>query len=194
MATTVYTTYAQSPDSQSGLSSESVHRSISQLACYKPTLFFDEYSHRLRQHRELSVLLATIHWTLKHVGLNVKHVQKLAAERDPFLCADFICRIGQYPANYLLSVDEVSKDDHTYTCLWGRAQVGTRVEQPDPFIRRHRYSMIVVLALDEGIVAVRVLEGSFKYDMFYEYLRDDVVRRPYISVIKMLIFYCSFHS
>ncbi|KIJ91811.1 hypothetical protein K443DRAFT_41653, partial [Laccaria amethystina LaAM-08-1] len=112
---------------------------------------------------------------LKHVGLNVKHVQKLAAERDPFLCANFICRIGQYPANYLLSVDEVSKDDHTYTCLWGRAQVGTRVEQPDPFIRRHRYSMIVVLALDEGIVAVRVLEGSFKYDMFYEYLRDDVL-------------------
>jgi len=165
-----------------------------QLAHYKLTLFIDKYSHCLHQHCELSVSLATIHQTLKRAGLNVKHIQKLAAERDPFLHANFIRCIGQYPANYLLSVDEVSKDNHTYTHLWGRAPVGTRVEQHDPFVWRHRYSMIAALALDEGIVVARVLEGSFKHDTFYEYLHDDVVCCPYISVIKLLIFYCSFHS
>ncbi|KAF8958723.1 hypothetical protein BDZ97DRAFT_1635953, partial [Flammula alnicola] len=112
---------------------------------------------------------------LERAGLNVKHVQKLAAERDPFLRADFIRRIGQYPANYLLPIDEVSKDDRTYTRLWGRAPIGKRVEQHDPFVRRRRYSMIAALALDEGIVASRVLEGSFKHDTFLEYLRDDVL-------------------
>jgi hypothetical protein len=135
----------------------------------------DEYTRRLEQHRELSVSLATIHRTLERAGLNVKHVQKMAAERDPFLRADFIRRIGQYPANYLILIDEVSKDDRTYTRLWGRAPVGKRVKQHDPFVRRRRYSMIGALVLDEGIIAARVIEGSFRNDTFLEYLRDDVV-------------------
>jgi hypothetical protein len=35
--------------------------------------------------------------------------------------------------------------------------------------------MIVALVLDEGIVASRVLEGSFTHETFLEYRRDDVV-------------------
>jgi transposase len=145
------------------------------LARHKPTLFLDEYARQLQRYRELSVCVATIHRTLERAGLKVKHVQKLAAERDPVLRADFIRRIGQYPAHYLLSIDEVSKDDRTYTRLWGRASVGCRAEQHAPFVHKRRYSMIAALALDEGIVASRVLEGSFTHDTFLEYLRDDVV-------------------
>lgn len=145
------------------------------LAKHKPTLFLDEYAQRLQQNRELSVCVTTIHRSLERAGLNVKHVQKMASERDPILRADFIRRIGQYPAHYLLSIDEVSKDDRTYTRLWGRAPVGRRAEQHAPFVRKRRYSMIVALVLDEGIVASRVLEGSFTHETFLEYLRDDVV-------------------
>jgi len=72
------------------------------LVHHKPTLFLDEYSWHLEWSHELSVSLATIHQTLEWAGLNVKHVQKLATERDPFLHADFIRCIGQYPVNYLL--------------------------------------------------------------------------------------------
>ena len=145
------------------------------LSQHKPTLFLDEYSRRLELCRELPVSLATIHRSLERAGLNVKHVQKLASERDPDLRADFIRRIGQYPAHYLISIDEVSKDDRTYTRLWGRAPVGQRVEQHDPFVRKRRYSMLAGLALDEGIIASRVVEGSFTHDTFLEYLRDDLV-------------------
>lgn len=137
--------------------------------------------------------MATIHRTLERAGLNVKHIQKLAAERDSFLRADFQRHIGQYPANYIISIDEVSKDDRTYTRLWGRAQVGRRVEQHDPFIRQRRYSMIAALALDEGIIASRVLEGSFHHDTFLEYLRDDVVSIQSMlcySVVSRLILLC----
>jgi len=35
--------------------------------------------------------------------------------------------------------------------------------------------MVVALALDEGIVAAKVQEGSFTTDTFLEYLQDDVV-------------------
>ena len=61
------------------------------LAWHKPTLFLDEYSQQLEQHHELSVSLATIHQTLEHARLNIKHVQKMAAERDPFLYWETWC-------------------------------------------------------------------------------------------------------
>jgi len=35
--------------------------------------------------------------------------------------------------------------------------------------------MLAGLVLDEGIIASRVLEGSFTHDTFLEYLRDDLV-------------------
>lgn len=35
--------------------------------------------------------------------------------------------------------------------------------------------MVAAMALDEGIVAAKVIEGSFNRETFMEYLRDDVV-------------------
>ena len=35
--------------------------------------------------------------------------------------------------------------------------------------------MIAALALDEGIIVSRVVEGSLGHDTFLEYLHDDVV-------------------
>jgi type IV secretory pathway TrbD component len=57
------------------------------------------------------------HWSLEHAGLNIKHIQKMAAKRDPVLRAVFVHQIGKYPAHYLISIDEVLKNDQTYTCL-----------------------------------------------------------------------------
>lgn len=138
-------------------------------------MFLDEYSKRLRNDRLLSVSLTTIHNTLARGGLSVKHAQKLAAERSPVLRADFVRRISQYPADYLLCLDEVSKDDRTYARLWGRSRVGTRVQIRALFVQKRRFSMVAALALDEGIVAAKVVEGSFTHDTFIKYLRDDVV-------------------
>jgi transposase len=144
------------------------------LARFKPTMFLDEYARRLEEGRFLDALLATIHRTLARAGLNIKRVQKLAAERSPTIRADFVRRISRYPAKYLMCIDEVSKDDRTYARLWGRSRTGTRVEHHAPFVRKHRFSMVAVLALDEGIVAAKVVEGSFVQKTFVEYLRDDV--------------------
>jgi hypothetical protein len=67
----------------------------------------------------------------------MKRVQKLAAERDPELRALFIHRIAQYPPSLLIMIDEVSKDDRTYARLWGRAAVGSHVEEHQPFVVFH---------------------------------------------------------
>ena len=85
------------------------------LACYNLTLFLDRYSLCLEQFCALSISLVTIHWSFEQAGLNVKHVQKLAKGHDPFLHAIFRHHIGQYPTLYLIFIDEVSKDNHTYT-------------------------------------------------------------------------------
>jgi hypothetical protein len=88
-------------------------------------------------------------------------VQKLTAERNPIIQADFVHHISQYPTEYFMCLDEVSKDDRTYTHLWGHCRIGTCVEQHDSFICKMQLSMVAALALDEGIVAAKVVEGSF---------------------------------
>jgi transposase len=145
------------------------------LARHKPTLFLDEYNQRLARYRYLPTSLATIHRTLTRAGLSLKHVQKLASERKPLVRAGFIRRISQYPAHYLIMLDEVSKDNRTYARLWGRACRGERVEKHNPFVRKERFSMLGAMALDEGIIATRVVEGSFTRQLFLEFLRDDLV-------------------
>ena len=78
--------------------------------------------------------------------------------------------------NILLPIDEVSKDDQTYARLWGRSEVGSRVEVHQPFCRKQRFSMLAALALDEGIVVADVVTGSFTQELFIKFLQDDVVR------------------
>jgi hypothetical protein len=127
--------------------------------------------------------MTTLHESLQRAGLRVKRVQKLASECDPIKRADFVQRIGQYPPQYLVFLDEVSKDNRTYARLWGRAAAGVRVEKHNPFVRKRRLSMLAALAFDKGIIASRVVEGSFTHATFIEYLRDDLVSH-FISCYK----------
>lgn len=145
------------------------------LARHKPSTFLDEYRKRLIEYRFIPAALSTLHYAFKRAGLSVKRVQKLARERSPQKRAAFIRRIGEYPPHYLVSVDEVSKDDRTYTRLWGRAPRGERVEVHAPFVRGRRLSMLAALALDQGIIASTVVEGSFNHDLFVKFLREDLV-------------------
>jgi hypothetical protein len=145
------------------------------LARHSPTLFLDEYRERLDHYRYMPASLATIHWTFERAKLSVKRVQKMASECDPIKCADFICRIGQYPTHYLMTIDEVSKDDRTYARLWGCSVVGCRTEAHQPFVHKHRFSLVAALSLDDRIIGSKVVEGSFQRNMFLEFLRDSIV-------------------
>jgi hypothetical protein len=145
------------------------------LAWHKPSFFLDKYARWLEDNRFLTVSLATIHRSFTQAGISVKKVQKLAAECNPVIRTSFVRRISQYPTKYLICLDEVSKDDRTYARLWGRSRVGTWVEQYHSFVRKQHLSIVAALALDKGIVAAKVQEGSFTRETFLEYLWDDVV-------------------
>ncbi|TFK68880.1 hypothetical protein BDN72DRAFT_870819 [Pluteus cervinus] len=106
------------------------------LACHKPTLFLDEYRGRLERYRALSVSMTTIHRTFLRAKLSLKHR------------ADFVRRIGQYPAECLISIDEMSKDDRTYSRLWGRSPRGSRAEVRLPFVRKRRFSLVAAILIN----------------------------------------------
>ncbi|KAG0701309.1 hypothetical protein DFH29DRAFT_806497 [Suillus ampliporus] len=137
-----------------------------QLAHHKPTLFLNEYNHHLAEYCHLPTSLATIQCTLTCGGLNVKHVQKLTSKRNSLKHAAFICCIYQYPAHYLITLNEVSKDNRTYARMWGQAHRGKRMEKHYPFVRKERFSVLGAMALDEGFIATQVVKGSFTHELF----------------------------
>ncbi|KAF8992973.1 hypothetical protein BDZ89DRAFT_907766, partial [Hymenopellis radicata] len=102
------------------LLAESDARYLLALCRSNPTTFLDEYRDQLERYRHLPVCLSTIHYMFTRFGLDVKKVQKMAQERSLQKRADFVRRIGRYPASYIVSMDEVSKDDRTYARMFGR--------------------------------------------------------------------------
>lgn len=159
------------------------------LAHHNPGAFLDEYCKRLEDDRYLSIHVTTIHRFFTRAGLSVKRVQKLARERDPMKRADYIRRIGKHSPACLVFLDEVSKNDRIYARLWGRAPAGERVECYAPFVRGRRLSMLAGMALDEGITAAKVVEGSFTKASFLSFLRHDLVRsRSLISCSFLMLF------
>ncbi|KAG2339649.1 hypothetical protein BDR05DRAFT_891333 [Suillus weaverae] len=59
--------------------------------------------------------------------------------------------------------------------MWGRAFCGERVEKHNLFAQKERFSMLGAMALDEGIIATQVVEGSFTCELFLGFLCDDLV-------------------
>ncbi|KAJ7580409.1 hypothetical protein C8J56DRAFT_724048, partial [Mycena floridula] len=102
-------------------------------------------------------------------------IQKMAKERSPQKRAAFIIHMGQYSPAQCFFLDETSKDDRIYARIWGRSPKGSRVQQHQPFVRRHRFSLVAGLVLDEGLSAVQVIEGSYTRETFMAFLANDVV-------------------
>lgn len=154
------------------------------LARHNPTHFLDEYNKRLARYRHLPTSLATIHRTFTRARMNVKKIQKMASERCPFSRANYSRRISIYPASYLISIDEVSKDDRTYARIFGRSEIGTRAEVSQPFVRKRRLTGVAALALGKGIIGAKVVEGSLCRESFVEFLRDSVVCHSRCFLVK----------
>ena len=140
-----------------------------QLAHHKPVMFLDEYQWQVDKNWLLSLSMTTIHRELIWAGLSIKHVQKMAAEWDSMKRADFCHRISHYPTTSLLILDEVSKDNWTYSQLWGHTKHSARVDIHQPFVCKCHFSMLAAMELDKGIIAAQVVEGSFTRDLFLCY-------------------------
>jgi transposase len=145
------------------------------ISRYKPSTFLREYCSMLGDQRYLDVHITTIHRALERAGISLKKLQKIAAERDPLARADYIRRVSRYRSDQLVFIDEVSKDDRTYARHYGRAPLNERAQEEHEFVRHRRFSMCAAMALDRGIVAARVVEGSFDQKTFDQFIHHDTV-------------------
>jgi hypothetical protein len=82
--------------------------------------------------------------------------------------------MGQYDSPQLVFMDETSKDDRTYSRVYGRAPVNEGAIEPTPFIPGTRYSLLPAMSVD-GIIVADVVEGSYNRDRFTRFLEEDLV-------------------
>lgn len=139
-----------------------------------PTLYLDEYVALLDQQRAISVSRSTMHRLFSRHNVSRKKAAKIASERNKLARADFKRRISRYAAHSLLFLDETSKDERTYFRSYARAPKGQEAEVSAPFVRGHRYTLLPAMDMT-GIVAYKVVEGSFDREKFITFLRDHVV-------------------
>ncbi|KAF8814805.1 hypothetical protein BYT27DRAFT_7156569 [Phlegmacium glaucopus] len=84
-------------------------------------------------------------------------------------CAEFVQRISQYPATYLLPLMRCPKMTEFMLILCGQSEARGASQ---PFVHKHHFSMLATMALDEGIITAQVVEGSFTHDLFLKYLQE----------------------
>lgn len=144
------------------------------LVRHKPTWFLDELLLLLEHNRFISVHYSTIHRTLERCNISLKKLRVIARERDDDLRADFRRQMGQYSAEQLGFLDEVSKDERTLQRRYGRAQKNARAAAKGVFIRGRRLSAEGLLTVD-GMVASTVVEGSMNREMFLDFMERQVV-------------------
>ncbi|KAJ7891989.1 hypothetical protein B0H13DRAFT_1543347, partial [Mycena leptocephala] len=80
----------------------------------------------------------------------------------------------------LISIDAVSKDEHTYARIFGRSKIGLRTEASQPFVRKHRLTGVAALALGKGIIGAKIVEGLLCQESLLEFLRDSVVHAIFV--------------
>ena len=144
-----------------------------------PETYLDELVWWLAIHHDLAISKATLQKTLEEVGLTHKRLQKIAAERNEELRAEWREMVGTEflgTGDEFVFVDETSKNDHAYARRYGYSRKGERAELIDVFTRGVRYSLVAALT-KRGYIATRVMEGSFDAAEFYDFIVAEVVSK-----------------
>lgn len=148
------------------------------LIQHKPDYFLDELEELLATNRLVSIHYTTVCRELLRAGISIKKIKRIAKERDENVRADFVRRIAEYSPEQLAFMDEVSKDERTVHRRNGRSQKGECAAMKGVFVRGRRLSAEGVLTIN-GMVASKVIEGSFTKELFFNFLEHEVA--------------CSFH-
>jgi hypothetical protein len=74
-------------------------------------------------------------------------------------------------------VDEMSKNDHSTACRYGRSLSGECADFIDNFVHSDWYSLVAAIIV-EGYVAAQVVAGSYDAVEFYDFIAEQVVCQP----------------
>jgi hypothetical protein len=157
---------------------------------WKPSLFLCKYRALLDQNRCLLLAHSTIHNIFERERISCKQLTKIAFEQDPELQLDFQYCITQHQAHQLLCCNKMSKNNLNYAHLTGCAPLGQQAKEDSEFTRKKRFLVLGGIALDQGIVAAKVVEGLFTTELFEEWIVNDVVRVDLLTIF-LLTHCCS---
>ncbi|CAO1638558.1 unnamed protein product [Sympodiomycopsis kandeliae] len=136
------------------------------------TAYLDDLQQVLEEHGHGDVSLSTVSRTLTRVDYTLKKVHRYASQQSPELRNQYRERIGKYSADQLVFVDESSFDSRVFHRQYGRSLKGTKAFVRSSISRGARYSLLPAVALDKGMFATLLVEGSVTGRVFFEYLRD----------------------
>jgi hypothetical protein len=71
--------------------------------------------------------------------------------------------------------------------LFAQSPKGTPAIVEGPFVQGECYSLLAALALDDGILAAKVVKGSFTHELFYAFLQDDLMSASSLNEYHLLI-------
>ncbi|CAE6521638.1 unnamed protein product [Rhizoctonia solani] len=135
-----------------------------------PSLYLSEIQEELANVCGVNPSLGTISKTIKRCGITRKKMEKHAKERSEPRRIEYWQHIYQlYNPEQLVTVDESSIDLRTTERQYGYAPLGSRAVEDTPFDRGLRYSILPAMSLD-GILALRVIEGSFTTESFKDFI------------------------
>lgn len=153
-----------------------VLQEIQNLVRTCPPLYLDEIAAWLVKHHNQHVSISTIQRCVVSLGLTYKKLRKVPVERDEVTRAQWIADITtRFVGNQLVFADESSKNNRTALRNYGRAMAGERACEVVSLNRGKRYSILPALSVN-GLLTVRVVEGSINGAEFYDWVISDLVR------------------
>ncbi|KAL1942037.1 hypothetical protein VTO73DRAFT_6567 [Trametes versicolor] len=157
--------------------SRAVLSAIQLLLLSHPDTYLDELVWWLAVKHDIAISRSALQANLSQAGLTHKLLQKIAAERNEELRAEWKEMVAAEflgTGDEFIFVDETSKNDLTYGRRFGYAPAGARAELSDVFVRGQRYSLAAAMS-KEGYIATRIVEGSFDSIEFYNFIVEDVL-------------------
>ena len=146
----------------------------------KPTIFLDELQYKLATVRGVQVSLATVSRTLSREGLTRKALSREANERNEGVRLLWELDMAQYTdPDVFVFLDESAVDRHTVRRASGWSAVGTPAVERSTFLRGVRHSILPALT-SRGMIALEIFEGSVNKERFIRFLREDIVRPPFV--------------
>ena len=142
-----------------------------------PDLYLDELQWFLAIHHDLAISKSALQENLESAGLTRKVLHIIASERDEVQQQAFLHSVQHDfsgTADEFVTVDESSKNDHTYNRRYGRAPCGQDAEIMAPFIRGQHYSLMAAMS-KQGYLATHVVPGSVDSFGFFDFIVEDVV-------------------
>ncbi|KIJ52296.1 hypothetical protein M422DRAFT_89347, partial [Sphaerobolus stellatus SS14] len=143
-------------------------------------VYLDELQEMLKQRCGKKVSVSTIWRAFSQAGFTMKKITKVACEHCAQKQAEYVQCIGSnYLSEQLVFVDESSFNQRTTYRGYGWALTGQRAVRKAFFLQGKRYSVLPAISLD-GIIFVKVVEGSFNTELFTDFIEGLLHRmNPY---------------